>query len=115
MQFSNRRWHTFCVPQWARACEHVARCWADALPENIASKGRPSMATRAIATIRRAIIRSPQNAARPKSYGEIAKRASIPVGRAALLPHFLLATGSSYLWQASFGLDGRRTALARGK
>src|SRR5262249_33129492 len=51
----------------------------------------------------------------PKSYGEIAKRASIPVACAALRPHFLLATGSSYLWRARFGRNVTRASfLIRG-
>src|SRR5262249_55238285 len=51
----------------------------------------------------------------PKSYGEIAKRASVPVGRAALLPRFLLATGSNYLWPTSFGRNVTRASfLIRG-
>src|SRR5262249_32068594 len=51
----------------------------------------------------------------PKSYGEIAKRASIPMACAALRPHFLLATGSSYLWRAGFGRNVTRASfLIRG-
>ena len=88
MQLSNRRWHTFCVPQWARACEHVARCWADASPENIASRGMPSMATRAVATIRRAIIRSPQNADRAQILWRDCKAGQYPDGMCSFAPTF---------------------------
>jgi hypothetical protein len=36
MQASYRLWQTRCVPQCKRACEQVARCWADASLEDIA-------------------------------------------------------------------------------
>ncbi len=37
-------WQTRCVPQCDRACEHVARCWADASLQDIATNGAASMA-----------------------------------------------------------------------
>src|SRR5262245_34896310 len=46
MQASYRVWHTRCVPQCERACEQVARCWADASLEDIATNGKLSMAAR---------------------------------------------------------------------
>jgi hypothetical protein len=46
MQASYLVWHTRCVPQCERACEQVARCWADALSEDIARNGTLSMAAR---------------------------------------------------------------------
>ncbi len=43
-QVSYRLWQTRCVPQCDRACEHVARCWADASLQDIATNGAASMA-----------------------------------------------------------------------
>jgi hypothetical protein len=42
-QASYRLWQTRCAPQCNRACEHVARCWADASLQDIATNGTPSM------------------------------------------------------------------------
>jgi hypothetical protein len=55
MQASYRLWHTRCVPQCARACEQVARSWADAWFWDIATNGTPSAATRAVPNSKRAI------------------------------------------------------------
>src|SRR6516165_2136588 len=55
MQASYRRWHTRCVPQCARACEQVARSWADAALRDIATNGRLSAVTTTIANSKRAI------------------------------------------------------------
>src|SRR5262249_52170706 len=50
---------------------------------------------------------SPKMQIAPKSYGEIAKRASIPMACAALRPHFL--------WRAGFGRNVTRASfLIRG-
>jgi hypothetical protein len=46
MQASYRLWQTRCVPQCERACEQVARCWANASLEDIATNGTLSMAAR---------------------------------------------------------------------
>src|SRR6516165_2902246 len=46
IQASYRLWQTGCFPQSDRACEQVARCWADASLEDIATNGRLSMAAR---------------------------------------------------------------------
>jgi hypothetical protein len=53
MQVSYRLWQTRCVPQCKRACEQVARCWADASLEDIAINGTPTVATRTALKIKR--------------------------------------------------------------
>ena len=60
MQASYRLWHTRCVPQCARACEQVARSWADASLQDIAMGGTLSAATRTVPNSKRAIT-SPTN------------------------------------------------------
>jgi hypothetical protein len=68
MQASYRLWHTRCVPQCARACEQVARSWADAWFWDMATNGTPSAATRAVPNSKRAITSPHKMAARLKSY-----------------------------------------------
>ena len=55
MQASYRLWQTRCVPQCARACEQVARSWADASLQDIAMGGTLSAATRTVPNSKRAI------------------------------------------------------------
>src|SRR5262245_59606985 len=55
MQASQRLWQTRCVPQCARACEQVARSWADASLWDIATNGTLSTATRIVPRSSRAI------------------------------------------------------------
>jgi len=80
------------VPHWARACEHVARSWADAPPYDIASNGMPSTAARPVAKTKRAMMSFSRKGAAPcKSYGEMRERASVPAARRlrskAFFPH----------------------------
>ena len=55
-QVSYRLWQTRCVPQCDRACEHVARCWADASLQDIATNGTASMAATTTPKIKDALI-----------------------------------------------------------
>ena len=90
MQFSNRLWQTRCVPQWARACEHVDRCWAAAAPQDMASNGAASMPTRAVATTNRAMISSPRGAVRQQILRRDCEAGQWPVaGSAVSMPSFL--------------------------
>jgi len=64
MQASYRLWQTRCVPQCKRACEQVARCWADASLEDIAINGTPTVATRTALKIKRVMTSCEPTAAR---------------------------------------------------
>jgi hypothetical protein len=88
------------VPHWARACEHVARSWADAPPYDMASNGMPSTAARAVAKTKRAMMSFSRKGAAPcKSYGEMRERASVPAARRlrskAFFPHAASALTSA--------------------
>ena len=90
MHISNRLWQTRCVPQWARACEHVDRCWAAAAPQDMASNGAASMPTRAVATTNRAMISSPRGAVRRQILRRDCEAGLWPVaGSAVSMPSFL--------------------------
>jgi hypothetical protein len=65
MQASYRLWQTRCVPQCKRACEQVARCWADASLEDIAINGTPTAATRTALKIKRVMTLYERSLLRP--------------------------------------------------
>src|SRR6516164_2345931 len=73
-QASYRLWQTGCLPQCDRACEQVSRSWADASPQEIATNGVQSMATRTVPKTKCAMTTSPTHVAAPKSYGRIPER-----------------------------------------
>ncbi len=64
MQASYRLWQTRCVPQCKRACEQVARCWADASLEDIAINGTLTVAARTALKIKRVMTSCEPTAAR---------------------------------------------------
>jgi hypothetical protein len=65
MHASYRLWQTRCVPQCKRACEQVARCWADASLEDIAINGTLTVATRTALKIKRVMTSCERSLLRP--------------------------------------------------
>jgi hypothetical protein len=66
MQASYRLWQTRCVPQCKRACEQVARCWADASLEDILINSTPTVTTRTALKIKRVMTSCERSLLRPR-------------------------------------------------
>jgi hypothetical protein len=99
MQASYRRWQIRCVPQCDRACEQVARSWADAALEDIATSGTLSTATTTVPKTN-CVITSfpPRMAARPNLIFQTgplrnSKRAAQNMGRYSARLQAAAATG----------------------
>jgi hypothetical protein len=98
------------VPQCKRACEQVARCWADASLEDIAINGTPIVATRMALKIKRVMTSFSLRQAHSHSRRLLFANAAIAAWRDHLWP--CVGVRSSWWPNARVHIHGDATSAA---